>query len=982
MPNLTGQSIGRYHILEQLGEGGMAIVYKAYDTRLERNVALKVLRIDQFIPTQLQMVLQRFEREAKSLAKLKHPNIVNILDYGEHEGNPYLVMEYLPGGTLKQKLGQAIPWQEAIKTLLPVARGLFYAHQHGVIHRDVKPANILIDQNEEPILTDFGIAKLLEGTEGHTLTGSGVGIGTPEYMAPEQGIGANTIDARADIYSLGIVLYEMVTGRKPYIADTPMAVVLKQMTDPLPSPTDFVPDLPEDLEQILFKALAKQPEDRFTNMGALITAMEQLLAATQRVEIPALSPPTRHSKKVIDQSARLSSRKIGAIFGILGILVITILTIVLVPKSQFIAGLLPTTTAISSPTKAITPTTPPSPTATPLPFAWTRLNSGQFLPRDIITAIVVSPYDPDIIYVGTQNSGIYKSIDGGKSWQSVNHGLNRVMISSLVIDAENPNNLYTGTRSGRLFASHDAGNTWKDITPESVISSDTRSYILMDPFDPARLYYSDSWNIYQSTNQGSSWLMFNRKCAINNINAITLQRNSKDEAGIYVSQDSSNCKAGIYRVSNLGITWKHIGPDDSSFRQFWQLMVIMNSSGERVILGMQGSDELFVSMDDGQSWDITTLQCDLLYTNSSAAVFCGHREGLSVSRDGGISWQKLAGMDDQVSAIWASADLDKIILGTTTGIVISNDGGKTWENQSSGLGIRRLELDVSPDGSQLFVRDRTQAPLGAGYPCCSGQNEVYFSFDGQNWELVTSQGYGFAIDADAHTLYRAQENSLLVSSDKGQTWKKETFPFWVDRSDLGLFAHPKQSGLLYAADDNERILFISDDSGFTWIEYPQNEHLAYTQLFFGQENTVYMVPFYESYRSVDGGKTWKECGGGDFTVPSMRRFAIDPRDDNRVFIASIEKGLLYSSNACQTWETHNKGLDNQFINSIIRDPVKPDTLYLGTDGGVYISFDNGLTWGQANNGLLDTTVVYSIVVDKDGNVFAATPNGIYILGRK
>jgi serine/threonine protein kinase len=254
MPNLTGQSIGRYHILEQLGEGGMATVYKAYDTRLERNVAVKVLRTDQFIPAQLQMVLQRFEREAKSLARLSNPNIVNILDFGEHEGMPYLVMEYLPGGTLKQKMGHAIPWQTAIHTLLPVAHGLAYAHQHGVIHRDVKPANILLSEAEMPILTDFGIAKLLEAGEGHTLTGSGVGIGTPEYMAPEQGIGASTIDERADIYSLGIVLYEMVTGRKPYIADTPMAVVLKQMTDPLPRPTEFVPDLPEGVEHILLKA--------------------------------------------------------------------------------------------------------------------------------------------------------------------------------------------------------------------------------------------------------------------------------------------------------------------------------------------------------------------------------------------------------------------------------------------------------------------------------------------------------------------------------------------------------------------------------------------------------------------------------------------------------------------------------------------------------------------------------------------------------
>ncbi|HEY5728766.1 MAG TPA: serine/threonine-protein kinase [Anaerolineales bacterium] len=317
MPNLTGQSIGRYHILEQLGEGGMATVYKAYDTRLERNVAFKVLRIDLFGSAIIEQILKRFEREAKSLAKLSHPNIVKILDYGEHEGSPYLVMEYLPGGTLKQKLGKPIPWKEAIQTLLPVVRGLAYAHHENIIHRDIKPANILMDNLNAPILTDFGIAKLLEGVEGHTLTASGVGIGTPEYMAPEQGIGASTIDARADIYSLGVVLYEMVTGRKPYIADTPMAVVLKQMTDPLPRPTDFVPDLPEGVEHILFKALAKQPEGRYEDMNAFIAAMEGVLSEVQKIETPV---PTKRLKKRIAPRPKPSPKVIIAVIGVLAII--------------------------------------------------------------------------------------------------------------------------------------------------------------------------------------------------------------------------------------------------------------------------------------------------------------------------------------------------------------------------------------------------------------------------------------------------------------------------------------------------------------------------------------------------------------------------------------------------------------------------------------------------------------------------------------
>ena len=276
MDNLIGKSLGRYHILEQLGEGGMAIVYKAYDTRLERDVAIKVIRRGAFPPDQLDHILKRFEREAKALAKLSHPNIVRVLDYGDYDGAPYLVMEYLPGGTLKHQLGKPTPWQEALRILLPISQALEYAHEHKVIHRDIKPSNILLTEKGQPMLTDFGIAKILEVQETATLTGSGMVVGTPEYMAPEQWTGQTT--QQSDIYSLAVVLYEMVTGRKPYIADTPAAIFLKQVTDPLPRPKQYVRNLPGEVEKILLKALSKEAGDRYPDMSALISALERLLA--------------------------------------------------------------------------------------------------------------------------------------------------------------------------------------------------------------------------------------------------------------------------------------------------------------------------------------------------------------------------------------------------------------------------------------------------------------------------------------------------------------------------------------------------------------------------------------------------------------------------------------------------------------------------------------------------------------------------------
>jgi len=286
MSNLIGQSLGRYHILEKLGEGGMATVYKAYDTRLERDIAIKVIRRGAFPPEQLERILMRFEQEARLIAKLSHPNIVKLLDYGVYEGSPYHVLEYIPAGTLKklleQRAGKQMPWREAARLLLPIAQALEYAHEHKIIHRDIKPSNILLTEKGQPILSDFGIAKPLDIEATHTLTGAGVGIGTAAYMSPEQGLGKK-IDGRTDVYSLGIVYYELITGRTPFTADTPQAVIDKQIHDPLPRPTQYVTDLPEKVEHLLLKALAKAPENRYPGMGAFVKALEALLGYPTQV---------------------------------------------------------------------------------------------------------------------------------------------------------------------------------------------------------------------------------------------------------------------------------------------------------------------------------------------------------------------------------------------------------------------------------------------------------------------------------------------------------------------------------------------------------------------------------------------------------------------------------------------------------------------------------------------------------------------------
>jgi serine/threonine protein kinase len=282
MAGFIGQNLGRYQILEQLGEGGMATVYKAYDTRLDREVAIKVIRRDAFPPDQMDMLLKRFERESKSLAKLSHPNIVGVMDYGEFEGSPYLVMEYLSGGTLKERLGKPLPWRDAVQMILPIAHALEYVHDRNIINRDIKPSNVLMTDKGQPMLTDFGLVKIFGGDdevkETH-LTSSGTGLGTPDYMAPEQWTGETT--AQSDLYSLGVVLYEMITGYRPYTADTPAGVLLKQATEPLPLPKQYVPNLPQNVESVLLKALAKNPQDRYPDMHTYVSELQNLLAGRE-----------------------------------------------------------------------------------------------------------------------------------------------------------------------------------------------------------------------------------------------------------------------------------------------------------------------------------------------------------------------------------------------------------------------------------------------------------------------------------------------------------------------------------------------------------------------------------------------------------------------------------------------------------------------------------------------------------------------------
>lgn len=295
MEDLTGKQFGPYQIVAPLGEGGMAAVYKAYQPGMERYVALKVL--PRHFAHDPQFVA-RFEQEAKILARLQHPHILPVFDYGQADGYAYIVMPFLHSGTLTGLMsGAPLPLAQIRRIVSQVGDALDYAHSQGLIHRDVKPSNILLDERGNCLLTDFGIAKMVESSA--HLTATGGFVGTPAYMSPEQGLGQK-IDGRSDIYALGIILYEMAVGRVPYKAETPMAVVVKHINDPLPMPQRVNPNLPEGLEGVILKALAKQPEDRYTTAGDMVRALRAVISepADEAVTAVAVAPATTQGASI------------------------------------------------------------------------------------------------------------------------------------------------------------------------------------------------------------------------------------------------------------------------------------------------------------------------------------------------------------------------------------------------------------------------------------------------------------------------------------------------------------------------------------------------------------------------------------------------------------------------------------------------------------------------------------------------------------
>jgi tRNA A-37 threonylcarbamoyl transferase component Bud32 len=316
---VVGETIAeRYELEEVVGQGGMSTVYKAHDSLLERNVALKVLH-QQY--NEDEDFVERFKREARSVAQLQHPNIVTVIDRGEEAGRQYIVFEFIDGENLKELVVRKgrLDLRDALEIALEVARGLAFAHDHGLVHRDVKPQNVLLNGDGRAKVTDFGIARSLDVDHGMTQTGTI--LGTSNYIAPEQASG-QPVDAHTDVYSLGIVLYEMLTGELPFPGESFVAVAMKHMQEPAPNVLDVRGDVPLRVAEMIDRALEKDPEHRFPTMDAFAAEIEANLAELDRGEDGAVTMVVPAAQRLRKQRHRKPVSPLPLLIGLLGALAI------------------------------------------------------------------------------------------------------------------------------------------------------------------------------------------------------------------------------------------------------------------------------------------------------------------------------------------------------------------------------------------------------------------------------------------------------------------------------------------------------------------------------------------------------------------------------------------------------------------------------------------------------------------------------------
>jgi len=692
------------------------------------------------------------------------------------------------------------------------------------------------------------------------------------------------------------------------------------------------------------------------------------------------------------------------LWGAIGVLFLVGLGIYLFPKFQeFTSKPAPTTplafpTSTPSPTvvpsATTTPTETPLPTPTPIPLTWKRISLGQEFPRDMVTAFATDRKDPDVIYAAMTNAGVYKTIDGGLSWHPAHEGLASAQVTSLLADSQNPRILYAATMDG-IFKTEDGSENWFRISDGTDL--------LMDYQNTSHLYTHDENGIYETKDQGTDWTTvyaLGKDCP----DAIHSWAIHPTDGTMLFIGGGGKC-TGVYQSKDGGDTWSQIGLQDKPSVD--HLTIGLDKEGDFSIYinlseTVTGPERgMFVSHDGGANWSlIQHLWCDILNSDpdNPSTIYCAGG-GLSIKRGTG-SWRSIPGTNSiRYTAIYIDNfnGTERIITDGTNvskgrdysvDILVSTDSGTSWADRNIGIGSARSELKIDPKNSARIY-------LAAYYKGADDNCILFSSLDnGKNWSPLRAAGWcGPTFDA-ANAFYMMEWGALQMSSNGGKTWLWERreiqfqnrivwdwvkpLPSYYQGGSESVSANPYFEGLVY--DIGDAIYYLT---GSGWQKGNGSEGLRDARLFYTEQSKlIYAIGRYHQAYSTDNGVTWQACGQDVVTASrSDTRLALDLQG-TRLYLATPGQGVLASTDNCGSWQASNEGLSNLFVNTIAIDPNDSNKIYAGTNGGAYISFDGGQTWGQVNDGLLGATVVYSIAIDPESNVYAATPYGIFKLEGK